>query len=99
MLNQETINKLKNMKLTGMVDALQQQDSTSSYQELGFDERLALLVDWEYNRRQHGRQQSLISSARFQNSTACVENIKYHDDRQLDRNFVRSSLRAISSHM
>jgi len=88
MLNQETINKLKNMKLTGMVDALQQQDSTSSYQELGFDERLALLVDWEYNRRQHGRLQRLISSARFQNSSACVENIKYDDDRQLDRNFV-----------
>lgn len=88
MLNHETINKLRNMKLTGMVEALQQQDSASSYQEMEFHERLALLVDREYNRRQHGRLQRLINLARFQNSSACVENIKYDDDRQLDRNFV-----------
>ena len=88
MLNHETINKLRNMKLTGMVEALQQQDSASSYQEMEFHERLALLVDREYNRRQHGRLQRLINLARFQNSSACVENIKYDDDRQLDRNFI-----------
>ncbi len=88
MLNQETVNKLRNMKLSGMVDALQQQEGSQSYQEMGFHDRLALLVDWEFNRRQHNRLQRIINLARFQDSSACVENIKYDDDRQLDRNLI-----------
>ena len=88
MLNQETMNKLKHMKLTGMVDALQQQENEPGYQEMGFQERLGLLVDWEFNKRQHSRLDRLINLAKFQNYSACVENIKYEDDRQLDRNFI-----------
>lgn len=88
MLNHETVNKLKHMKLTGMVEALQEQDNNSAYQEMEFHDRLALLVDWEFNKRQHSRLQRLINLARFENSSACVENIKYNDDRQLDRNFI-----------
>lgn len=88
MLNHETLNKLKHMKLTGMVDALVQQENEPGYQEMGFHERLGLLVDWEFNKRQHSRLNRLINLAKFQNSSACVENIKYEDDRQLDRNFI-----------
>jgi DNA replication protein DnaC len=88
MLNQETLNKLKHMKLTGMVEALAQQESNPSYQEMSFQERLGLLVDWEFNKRQHNRLKRLISSAKFQNATACVEDISYRDDRQLDRNLI-----------
>lgn len=88
MLNHETMNKLKYMKLTGMSDGLQEQDNDSSYEEMGFHDRLALLVDREFSKRQHSRLQRLIHLARFENSSACVENIKYNDDRQLDRNFI-----------
>lgn len=85
MLNQETMNKLRHMKLTGMVEALQQQDNNPAYEEMGFQERLGLLVDWEFGKRQHSRLHRLISSARFQNASACVEDIRYGDDRKLDR--------------
>lgn len=88
MLNHETLNKLRHMKLTGMVEALQQQDAQSGYQEMSFQERLGLLVDWEFSKRQHSRLERLMHLAKFQNSSACVENIKYEDDRQLDRNFI-----------
>ncbi|NLB17637.1 MAG: ATP-binding protein [Syntrophomonadaceae bacterium] len=88
MLNQETLNKLKHMKLTGMVEALAQQESNPSHQEMSFQERLGLLVDWEFNKCQHNRLKRLISSAKFQNATACVEDISYRDDRQLDRNLI-----------
>lgn len=88
MLSQETLNKLKHMKLTGMVEALQQQETDPSYREMGFQERLGLLVDWEFSKRQHNRLQRLIRSARFQDTTACVEDISYEDDRQLDRNLI-----------
>lgn len=45
MLSQETLNKLKQMKLTGMAEALEQQAVDSSYREMSFQERLGLLVD------------------------------------------------------
>lgn len=64
MLNQETLNKLKHMKLTGMVEALEQQEVDSSYREMSFQERLGLLVDWEFSKRQHSRLQRLIRSDR-----------------------------------
>jgi DNA replication protein DnaC len=88
MLDHETMNKLKYMKLTGMADALLQQENEPAYLEMGFHERFGLLVDWEFNKRQHSRLQRLIHSAMFQNSSACVENINYADDRQLDRNLI-----------
>lgn len=88
MLNQGTINKLKDMKLTGMVEALRQQDVDPSYREMSFQERLGLLVDWEFSKRQHNRLERLIRTAKFQDTTACVENISYGDDRKLDRNLI-----------
>ena len=88
MLNQETINKLKDMKLTGMVEALRQQDADPSYREMSFQERLGLMVDWEFSKRQHSRLERLIRTAKFQDATACVENISYGDDRKLDRNLI-----------
>ena len=88
MLNQETLNKLEHMKLTGMVEALRQQENDPSYREMDFQQRLGLMVDWEFTKRQHNRLQRLIRSAKFQDATACVEDIRYNDDRQLDRNFI-----------
>ena len=88
MLSQETLNKLKHMKLTGMVEALQQQEANPFYRELNFQERLGLLVDWEFSKRQHNRLQRLIRSAKFHDSTACVENISYEVDRHLSRNLI-----------
>ena len=88
MLRQETLNKLKHMKLTGMAEALEQQEANSSCREMDFQERLGLLVDWEFSKRQHNRLQRLIRSAKLHDSTACVENISYGDDRHLDRNLI-----------
>jgi len=88
MLSQETLNKLRYMKMTGMVEALEQQEADLAYQEMSFQERLGLLVDWEYSRRQHNRLQRLIRAAKFQNATACVEDIRYDDDRKLDRHLI-----------
>ena len=69
-LNQETINKLKDMKLTGMVEALKQQDADPSYREMSFQERLGLLVDWEFSKRQHSRLARLMRAAKFQATKA-----------------------------
>jgi len=88
MINQETLNKLKYMKMTGMAEALEHQEADTAYQEMSFQERLGLAVDWEFSRRQHSRLQRLIRAAKFQNATACVEDIRYGDDRKLDRKLI-----------
>src|SRR5690606_12068114 len=36
----------------------------------------------------HSRLQRLIRSAKFQNTTACVEDISYEDNRKLDRHLI-----------
>ena len=88
MLNQEMLNKLRHMKMTGMTEALEHQEQDPSYNELTFHERLNLMVDWEYSKRQHSRLQRLINQAKFQDSQACVEDINYAIERKLDRNFI-----------
>ena len=40
MLMNETMNKLKSMKLTGFVEALQQQEEQLGYREMDFHQRL-----------------------------------------------------------
>ena len=88
MLNQEMMNKLRHMKMTGMAEALEQQNQEPSYEELGFHERLNLLVDCEYTKRQHNRLQRLINQAKFRNPNACIEDINYNTDRKLDRDLI-----------
>ena len=88
MLKNETINQLRVMRLSGMLEAWQSQDENESYQEMSFDERLGLLVDWEFGKRQNKKLERLIQHAKFQNRTACVENISYSPERKLDQRFI-----------
>ena len=85
MLNSETFEKLRYMKLRGMSEALREQVDDSAMLELSFDERFALLVDAEYLRRRNALLQRLVTSATFKNSNACLEDIEYHPDRHLDK--------------
>lgn len=88
MLNNETRNKLRHMKLTGIADALEEQEDDSNYREMPFDDRLGLLVEREFGKRRHNRLQRLVNGAKFKSSTACVEDVRYDDDRCLDRNLI-----------
>ncbi|MGI6462177.1 MAG: IS21-like element helper ATPase IstB [Candidatus Scatomorpha sp.] len=83
MLIHETIEKLKRLRLPGFVEALEEQQQISSYQELSFEERLGLLVDRELDKRKSNRIKRLIRQAKFQNSEACIENIDYKPERHL----------------
>lgn len=49
---QQTLEQLKALKLTGFLEAWQQQQAQPTFHNLSFDERFALLVDKEYCRRQ-----------------------------------------------
>ena len=56
-----------------------------TYSSLGFEERIALLVDAEWNRRQANKLAKCIRDAGFSAPNACMEEIEYHPDRKLDK--------------
>jgi DNA replication protein DnaC len=65
MTMQQTLEQLKDMKLTGFLDAWQEQQAQPTYHNLSFNERLALLVEREYLRRQQQRQQRRLKQAKL----------------------------------
>lgn len=88
MMNDSTLTKLHEMKLSGMAEAYKEQSKNKEFQKMSFEDRLSLLVDLEYSRRKSNALQRLISTATFLNSNACIEDIEYYEDRRLDRDFI-----------
>jgi len=87
-MNEQTLSKLYEMKLTGMMEAYKEQSGNKEFQKMDFEDRLSLLVDLEYSRRKSNKLQRLIKSSTFIDATACIENIEYHEDRRLDKNLI-----------
>lgn len=85
MINQSTVTKLTEMRLTAMADSYNDQMNDAKYQELSFDERLGLMVDIEWSRRKSSRLARLIKRAELRFSQACIEDIEYYPDRKLDK--------------
>ena len=85
MVNEATISKLYEMKLSAMAASYRQQIDDSGITKLSFDERFGLMVDTEWTTRKNNRLKRLICSADFPISSACVEDIQYRADRKLDR--------------
>jgi DNA replication protein DnaC len=90
LLNEQTLNQLKSLRLDGMVAALTDQASSGAAADLGFDERVAMLVQREIDWRDDKRVTRLLKAARLKVSGACIENIKWRASRNLDRNLIAS---------
>ncbi|MEL6162022.1 MAG: IS21-like element helper ATPase IstB [Cyanobacteria bacterium J06627_32] len=52
---QQTLEQLKDMKLSGFIEAWKEQQAQPTFHSLSFDERFSLLVEKEYCRRQRQR--------------------------------------------
>lgn len=85
MLNNTTVTKLHEMKLSMMAQAFRDQLEDPGLAEMPFEERVGLLVDAEWITRKNNRLKRLIKNADFPFHDACVEDIEYHDDRELDK--------------
>jgi DNA replication protein DnaC len=84
MLIQPTVDKLRQMRLYGMVAALEEQSENTEYQKLSFDERLGFLVDWEWTDRKEKRLASRIRKAKFREK-AFMDSLDLSKNRGLDR--------------
>ena len=89
MLQQPMKEKLYALKLQGMVQALEHQEQDEATRELSFLDRLALLVDQQWNWRQNQALTRRVLAARLR-GTACVENIDYRAERGLNRSVIRA---------
>ena len=86
MIRQSTIDKLHDLRLSAMSDAFECQcRDPETYQGLSFEDRFGMLVDKEWDKRKSTKLQKLIRSAEFRYPNACMEDIEYHPDRNLDK--------------
>lgn len=86
MNNTSTIEQLKSMHFSAMAKELElQMREPARYVKLGFEERLSLLVNAEWNRRQANKLAKNIHNARLDIPSATMEGIEYHEDRSLDK--------------
>lgn len=85
MLNNQTLQTLHSLKLFGMADALEQQmTQPATHEDLGFDERLALLVDREMTHRRNTKSNRLATDAKLK-QRALPEDIDYKHPRGLSK--------------
>lgn len=89
MLNQPTLAQLNELRLHALARTWQAQQEDPTTDDLGFDERLALLVDAEWTDRQNKRLARLLRDAKLRIAGACVEDIAYAKERKLDRALMR----------
>jgi DNA replication protein DnaC len=85
MLHHQTVQTLRALRLPGMAEGLEQQlAQPSTHAELGFEERLALLVDREATYRQNNKVTRLLKAAKLK-LNALPEAIDYQHPRGLGR--------------
>ena len=87
MLINQTLEHLRNLKLTAMAQALEEQIEQPATFDLSFEERLSLLVMREITDRENRRLQRLLKTARLKQA-ACVEDIDYRHPRGLDKSLM-----------
>lgn len=85
MLNDNTATKLHEMKLSIMAQVFREQTKDNGFAAMSFEERFGLLVDAEWTTRKNNKLARLIKNAGYAFNDACIENIEYHDDRNLDK--------------
>jgi DNA replication protein DnaC len=89
MLMEPTIEKLKTMRLFAMAQGWRDQQASADAGALGFDERFGLLVDVEWLARENKRLVRLLAEAKLRVSSACIEDIDYSAQRELDKAVIR----------
>jgi len=87
MLLHPTLEKLTKLRFTGMVAALDEQMQMDSLDDMGFEERLGLLLDREMAVRQTRRMNTRLRKARLRQDS-CIEDIDFRHPRGLDKSLI-----------
>lgn len=80
-----TIEQLQDMRLMGLLEAWREQQTNTTYHDLGFDERFGLLVEQEYQQRQQQRRQRRLRQAHLPHPNITTEAIDFQRPRGLQK--------------
>lgn len=72
-LSNTTLERLRDFKIPGFIDAILKQQESSQYAELSFEDRLKLIVDHEHTRRSQVKAQRLLRAARIPSGVSLDE--------------------------
>jgi DNA replication protein DnaC len=86
-MNDQTIEKMKTMKLYGMVRAFRTSLESGKAEKCSADELLSMLIDSEWDERYNRKLNRSVRNARFRYK-ASVEQINFDDNRALNKNQV-----------
>lgn len=89
MLIEQTRERLRTLKLAGMLDAFERQLEQPDAHDLSFEQRLGLLVEHESLHRENRRLARLLTMAKLR-VPACIEDIDYTHARGLDKSKMAS---------
>lgn len=89
MLTVPTEDKLRSLKLYGMLKSFQEQNASDKYSSLDFNERLGLLADREITEQENRRLSYRLEHAHLRQA-ACMENIDFKGSRNLDKSLIKS---------
>ena len=84
-INQSTIDKLIEMRLSSMADAFRIQMNDPSMKEVPFEDRFGMLVDVEYTNRKNNRLKRLIRKAELEQPDSSIAAIDYQSGRELNK--------------
>ena len=86
-MNDQIIEKMKTMKLYGMVRAFRTSLESGNAEKCTSDEFLSMLIDSEWDERYNRKLDRSVKNARFRYK-ASVEQINFDSDRELNKNHV-----------
>ena len=89
MLNEQTLEKLHDMRLTGMADAFKDQMMRPDMNDLSFEERFGFLVDQHWSWKEDRRLKTLLRNAKLKDN-ACIEDIDYKSPRGINKSLILS---------
>jgi DNA replication protein DnaC len=89
MLDQQTLDKLYTLKLTGMAEAFSDQINQPDLDKLTFAERFGLIVDRQWTWKENNRMERYLKNARMK-INACVEDVDYKTPRGIDQSVMMS---------
>ena len=88
-MKDENIRKLREMRLPAFANAyIAQLEQPDKFAEMTFDERMAVMIDKEYDSRNSNRIKRLLKKSGLPSTKASIGDIAYLPERKLDRDLI-----------
>jgi len=88
MIKQSTIDKMHDLRLACMASAFEDQCNGHAYDSLSFEDRVGMLIDRQWENMKNNTLFKIMKQAGFRYPNACMEDIEYLPDRNLDKSLL-----------